>query len=75
MNGRTVAFSLAGLILSGCERSASYYQAHDSDRAATLEDCKAGHRVGRECDNAFKAAAIVSHKDAENLFRSGTKRE
>ena len=66
-----LATALLCALLVGCDRSASYFEAHPEQRAEVQAGCRRGSIRGWECENASAAEAYEQHKDAERTFRGG----
>ena len=58
------------LLVFGCEKSQSYFDAHPDARKAAMTSCASGTLGGRACQNAALSTAGARHADAEQTFKN-----
>lgn len=71
---RTLALLIGLTTLAGCSaqpRSASYFQAHPTEAAQIVGDCKTGAARGEECANAQAGMAAAGNAERLKLYKKG----
>lgn len=70
MTLKLLSLVAVALLVTACERSASYFAENPKAAERVLEDCKSGTHRGPECQNALAAEAKARSDATQAVWRS-----